>query len=145
MKQTDSTISSVRGWGCYLLCLAWLAGVRDIAVVDRLFSRLVKRGYIIDNQFPTTSKGWYRCYVVQPEKIVKAFANELGKKILAEELSRHPHNPEPMRGGMGIHIIKEAVTENGYHFGVIWPSRFNPDPRFSLDGEGRSYRLWSIA
>lgn len=141
MKQTDSEYPSVRGWGCYLCALAWIAGVRDIAIVDRLFQPLIKSGAIRDNSRPVGSTGWYRCYIQLPAYIIETFARELGRDVAARELSRHATNPEPSRVQPGMFIVKDTGT----HFGLIWPEVYNPDPSIPLTGAGKSYRVWSVS
>ena len=140
MKQTDSEYPSVRGWGCYLCALAWMAGVRDIAIVDRLFRPLIKSGAIRDNGRPVGSTGWYRCYIQLPAYIVEAFARELGRDVSARELSRHTTNPEPSRVQPGMFVVKDT----GAHFALIWPEVYNPDPSIPLSGVGKSYRVWRV-
>ena len=141
MKQTDSEYPSVRGWGCYLCALAWIAGVRDIAIVDRLFRPLIKSGAIRDNGRPIGSTGWYRCYVMLPAYIIETFARELGKDVDAKEINRYTSNPEPSRVQPGMFIIKDT----GKHFGVVYPEVYNPDPSIPLDGPGKTWRLWRIS
>lgn len=141
MKQTDSEYPSVRGWGCYLCALAHMAGVRDIAIVDRLFRPLIKSGAIKDNDVPVEKgRDWWRCFVLRPEYIVESFARELGRDVSARELSRHATNPEPSRVQPGMFVVKDTGT----HFGLIWPEVYNPDPSIPLTGAGRSYRVWSV-
>lgn len=144
MKQTDSKYKSVRGWGCYLCALAWIAGVRDIRDVDRFFIDLISSGWVLDNQLPTTKRGWYRCFVVKPERVVEYYARMMGSHVHAQELTRHPHDPRPTFALDGLWIVMEAATENGSHFGVVYPDVYNPDPRFPLD-DGRTWRAWSVA
>ena len=141
MKQTDSKHPHVRGWGCYLCPLAYMAGVRDIAVVDRLFPLLIKDGAIRDNDVPVEKgRDWWRCFVMRPEYVVEAFARELGRDVAARELSRHATNPEPSRVQPGMFVVKDT----GKHFGLIWPEVYNPDPTIPLTGVGKSYRVWSV-
>jgi hypothetical protein len=141
MKQTDSEHLSVRGWGCYLCSLAWIAGVRDIAIVDRLFRPLIKSGAIRDNGRPVGSTGWYRCYIQLPAYIIETFARELGHDVDAKEINRYTSNPEPSRVQPGMFIIKDT----GKHFGVVYPEVYNPDPSIPLDGPGKTWRLWRVS
>lgn len=142
MKQTDSEYPSVRGWGCYLCTLAYMAGVRDIAIVDKLFPLLVKNGAIKDNDVPLEKgRDWWRCFVMRPEYVVESFARELGRDVAAKEITRYTSNPEPSRIQPGMFIIKDT----GKHFGVVYPEVYNPDPSIPLDGSGKTWRLWRVS
>lgn len=143
MKQTDSKYPHIRGWGCYLCTLAYIAGVRDIAIVDKLYPVLKSLGYIKDNSIPTSEKGWYRCFVAAPAACVHYLSKETGKEKNGKELSRHPHNPEPSIARDWLYIIKEIIVGNGSHFVVSHPEWYNPDERIK-DGQARSYRVWSV-
>ena len=144
MKQAESSIKSVRDWGCYLVTLAYIAGVRDIKVVDNLFEFLVKARAVLDNDIEIApGNDWYRCFVLNAEYCVEAFGREVGKDLAAKELSRGPIQP---RNAPGMHIIKEAVGPAGSHFGQIAPEVFNPDSRLPfVNARARSWRVWRVS
>ena len=127
-----------------MCALAWIAGVRDIAIVDRIFPFLVESKALWNNNVPVEKgRDWWRCFVPSKESavyIVETFARELGKDVDAKEINRYTSNPEPSRIQPGMFIIKDT----GKHFGVVYPEVYNPDPSITLDGPGKTWRLWRV-
>ena len=138
--QTDSKHKSVRGWGCVYCTLCKMAGMETIEQVDAAFPILVKNGLVLDND------RWYAfCGRPLQGQIVEALAETIGKKVVARELTVHPHDPEPTSNLKGIYILVRGETESGGdHFGLSYPEEYNPDPRYPLDNI-KEWRVWAVA
>lgn len=150
-KQTDSSIASIRGYGCYLCSLLALwqtAKAKRLLAeeIETIFHLAKDAGVIIDNDIKIGSDGWFRCFVSNPVgvfKIADAFA---GTKSKASEKYRDKILTDTPAGCFSI---IEFRTKLGSHFvaGRIEDGgpvvTYNPDPRISCT-EVRTVRHWSV-
>lgn len=152
LKQTDSTIKAIRGWGCYFSCLTGIAQDACLKLLtkemrDDLFTALVEKGVIRSNDVPTSETGWWRAFVLYPSLCVQAAGAELGHKLLVKEIRRYS---VPKKVDGANYVIGEYKTKYGSHFCVCFQNadltldiEYNPDPSLELLGL-LSVRYWSV-
>lgn len=145
--QTDSTISSIRGWGCYYMSLLSIWDKADLTLpeIEAAWQACVKLGYILDNNLLTTLPGWYRSFVASPLGVFRSFDLLRGFKTAAAEMYRGPIRDT----GDGERTIIEYKTKHGSHFtsgriekGAVVVT-YNPYPRIKL-GDIRTVRHWRL-
>lgn len=150
-RQTDSSVASIRGYGCYFYSLMalWqnqhLLALSD-AELSKIFDTCVAAGIIVDNKIPTTDAGWYRCFIKSPRDIFKVADGYTNKKTQARETYR---SPTLIDTPAGQYTIIEWRTKTGSHFvvGIVNAKGvqvlYNPDPRIKSTTI-KTIRHWEV-
>lgn len=115
-----------------------MAGLETIEQADAAFPVLVEKKLVKDIE-------GYRAFCRRDlqEKIVEALAETIGRRVVASELSTHPHDPEPESPVQGFFIMVKAQTKaGGLHFGMSLPE-YNPDPSIPL-ARVLEWRVWAV-
>lgn len=149
--QTSSGIKSIRGFGCYLSCLAAIAmdvagTVLSVKEIEAVFAEAVKLGIVLDNDVPTTEAGWWRCFVMDPWALMRLFAQRLGYRAKVDGGSKETVSPTPA----GWYTIVEYTTGTGSHFrvGTVAADKsivveYDPGPSFPVNAV-RTVRHWRV-
>jgi hypothetical protein len=151
IKQTDSTLASIRGWGCYFCSLLFMYSESkrvkmNIGGAERIFDLCKASGIILDNDIPTSKPGWYRSFVAVPLRVFEIADVWGGTKTKARETYRDKVLTDTPAG---FFSVIEYRTRSGSHFcvGRIEDGEafilYNPDPRIT-GTEIRTVRHWEV-